>query len=616
MNYRNILAQIILLLIAALIILWADGPLDVDDAFITYRYAENLATGQGFVYNAGEQLLGTSTPLYTLLLAAGHALGIPTPPLSGALNFLSALAVVALTMALAQRLSGAHDRTYSAALLAGTYLILQGSFLRYTMAGMETPLYTALILLTFWLVTEMRYTWAAFVAGLTAVMRLDGMAVGGALFLAYLLHERRLPWRALAIYLFTLLPWTLFAFFYFGSPIPQSMLAKQGHTKVYSHSRYWIWEFLFTDHYAVPTTLLALIPVGVVTIYRRYRWSQAWTTVLFWLVAYLIAYTVVGIDFYEWYVVPVYPVLAIFVGVGLYALGAALIQWLCADLRPQIGWVVTVGVLLYGLLPYGRHAYASIIGFQEYLTNVEGPRNAAGRWLQANSAPDDTMYTGAIGHLGYYAERYVYDGAKLVTLPKQLETMQPDYYAIDGGVPDDANCGPMKEFLPPDGAENPPLILSACHQAPIAEIANLTLFNIRIGHYVSKPDRHWTTVDEPLLELQWRVQGMLPVGEWAVYMHYLDAEGNVLAQTDHQLGRHITGYVRPLDNWPEDQRIYTYVALPDDWSTVHTEVVALRLGVWDPTRQEYLPITPLHAEVSLEGGLRIPFHGGNLLVAP
>src|SRR5947207_2990070 len=51
--------------------------LNTDDAPITFRYAENLATGHGFVYNEGERVLGTSTPLFTLALAALRLLGIP-----------------------------------------------------------------------------------------------------------------------------------------------------------------------------------------------------------------------------------------------------------------------------------------------------------------------------------------------------------------------------------------------------------------------------------------------------------------------------------------------------------------------------------------------------------
>ena len=48
-----------------------------DDAFITFRYAENLAASNGFVYNLGEKVLGTSTPFFTLLLAFFDGLHIP-----------------------------------------------------------------------------------------------------------------------------------------------------------------------------------------------------------------------------------------------------------------------------------------------------------------------------------------------------------------------------------------------------------------------------------------------------------------------------------------------------------------------------------------------------------
>ena len=44
-----------------------------DDAWITYRYAYNLAAGDGFVYNPGERVFGTSAPGYALLLARAVA---------------------------------------------------------------------------------------------------------------------------------------------------------------------------------------------------------------------------------------------------------------------------------------------------------------------------------------------------------------------------------------------------------------------------------------------------------------------------------------------------------------------------------------------------------------
>ena len=45
-----------------------------DDAYITFQFARNLATGGGFAFNPGDPVFGTTTPLFTLLLAATYAL--------------------------------------------------------------------------------------------------------------------------------------------------------------------------------------------------------------------------------------------------------------------------------------------------------------------------------------------------------------------------------------------------------------------------------------------------------------------------------------------------------------------------------------------------------------
>ena len=51
-------------ILSILFSLWA-----YDDPFITYRYANNLSRGLGLVYNPGERLFSTTTPLFALLLA-------------------------------------------------------------------------------------------------------------------------------------------------------------------------------------------------------------------------------------------------------------------------------------------------------------------------------------------------------------------------------------------------------------------------------------------------------------------------------------------------------------------------------------------------------------------
>lgn len=48
----------------------------VDDAYISFRYAKNLADGHGFVFNVGTPVEGVTNLLWTLLLAAAFEVGV------------------------------------------------------------------------------------------------------------------------------------------------------------------------------------------------------------------------------------------------------------------------------------------------------------------------------------------------------------------------------------------------------------------------------------------------------------------------------------------------------------------------------------------------------------
>ena len=84
------------------------GPRTIDDAYITYRYAYNLLVGNGFVYNPGERVLGTTTPLYTLLMA-GLSLATGSrdfPALALVVNALAGAFSVGMLYALGKRFAG------------------------------------------------------------------------------------------------------------------------------------------------------------------------------------------------------------------------------------------------------------------------------------------------------------------------------------------------------------------------------------------------------------------------------------------------------------------------------------------------------------------------------
>ena len=83
----------IFILILAITARLVPGLRTIDDAFITYRYARNILAGNGFVYNPGEHVLGTTTPFYTILLVIfGSMSGGASAPLAQISLIINALA--------------------------------------------------------------------------------------------------------------------------------------------------------------------------------------------------------------------------------------------------------------------------------------------------------------------------------------------------------------------------------------------------------------------------------------------------------------------------------------------------------------------------------------------
>lgn len=67
-----------------------------------------------------------------------------------------------------------------------------------------------------------------FSVALAILTRLDGVLVACILGLHYFLRIRRpIPWLALAVFLGLTTPWFVFAWVYFGSPIPATLAVKQ-----------------------------------------------------------------------------------------------------------------------------------------------------------------------------------------------------------------------------------------------------------------------------------------------------------------------------------------------------------------------------------------------------
>ena len=119
-----------------------------EDAFITFRYARNLARGNGLVYNPGEIVEGYSSFAWTVLLAAVSALRLPLEASAHALSLGFGACMLGLTAQAYARVPNDPDfrPRWPFGLGAALLLACSGTFAFYANTGMETTLFCALLL--------------------------------------------------------------------------------------------------------------------------------------------------------------------------------------------------------------------------------------------------------------------------------------------------------------------------------------------------------------------------------------------------------------------------------------------------------------------------------------
>ncbi len=399
-----------------------------DDPFITYRYAQNLAAGKGFVYNPGERILSTTTPLLALILAAGLKLWSDLPHLANLLG--------AISLALGGWFLWDLGQTWKQPWVGWAGLLLYPtSPLVVGTLGSETPLYLAFCLGTFAFYARQKYNLAAILAALAVLTRPDGILVAAILALDYLLRVRRrshaaapLPWTAVLIFLGLCLPWFIFASSYFGSPLPATLLAKQHQGAMAISERFAPGLLTILKPYAqhgyfwIEAGLAAL---GIIWLFWR---ARIWGLLLSWTALYFLAYTVLGVSRYFWYYAPLVPGFIAAAGLGiaaLYTLALSAIKRL-GDQRGKafnLKWAAILPLTILLVLTAGKAIHLGQAHAQA------DPRIAAyravGEWLNENTPTAARIGALEIGAIGYYSQRPVIDFAGLIQ-PEVTKHLRPE----------------------------------------------------------------------------------------------------------------------------------------------------------------------------------------------
>ncbi len=437
------------------------GPRTIDDAYITFRYAQNLLEGQGLVYNPGEAVLGTTTPTYALLLA-GLALlfGGSQAPFQLLALIVNAVAD-GLTCWMLPKLGERMGSRLAGSAAALIWAIAPWS-VTFAIGGMETSLLVALATGTFYNHLSRQPVWAAFTGSLALLTRPDSLLfllpLAGARMLQVLRPRKarsETPSGSYAELLAFGLPvggWAIAGTALYRSPIPHSIFAKAA---AY-HLRPEAGLVRLLQHYGTPFlghnvfgeawigVGLLLYPTLFLLGFRKTMRVApgAWPIMIYpWL--YFAAYAIANPLLFRWYLTPPLPAywLGIFLGV----------ERISDDLRRRLPTIL----LMVIALAFGLNAWV--------VRPDHGPQRPAPEmayielellYAQAAERLDGRIESGQvlgaadIGALGYFTQARILDLLGLVSPEATAYYPAPaEMYAINYAIPPDLVADLKPDYL-------------------------------------------------------------------------------------------------------------------------------------------------------------------------
>lgn len=458
----------ILIFLIALIARLIPGPRSIDDSFITFRYARNILAGEGFVYNIGQPVLGTTTPLYTLCMAilgffsGGTGANFPIIALifNAVLDGFTTILILLVARKLNARWAGIG------AALAWAVAPYSVSF---AIGGMETSLYIFLLVGAWVSYIYQYYSLTALAAAFAFLTRPDALALVLPLGFDRLFFDpkrrgKNIGYKEIVAFFLPLVLWFGFSYFYFGTLLPQSIAAK---TEAYSLAplsafirflQHYSTPFMENEIFGIPAIIIGLIIYPFLFILGirnalKNNWAN-WPAALF-PVGYAAAFAIANPLIFRWYLAPPLPFYFIFILLGLEILIIDIFKGQKKEhFMKYAAWSLVILLPFAFLLnnwtlkpDHGLEKPApKMAWYQLELLYTETGKMMAPIILEN---PEIILAAGDVGALGYYSNAIILDTVGLISpqvlayyplpeelysdfayaiSPEMIKEFQPDYF--------------------------------------------------------------------------------------------------------------------------------------------------------------------------------------------
>lgn len=386
----------------------------LDDAWIHQVYARNLVMQGEWAFNPGQPSGGSTSPLWSILLAVGYLLRLPPVIWSAFLGWLSLTGAAILAERVIRHSVSAYSPSFP---WVGLFILVEWHLVWAAVSGMETAFFVLMILLVIRCAQkETRRIWlAGIMTGLAVWVRPDGITLLGPVLVILALkplsrREKGLSGLMVAGgFAILFVPYLFFNLHQAGSIWPSTFSAKQAEYQaatmlpILQRMGSLFLPFLAGGGVA----LLPGVIAGLVYVWRER--NAVFASIFLWFAGYLMIYALRLPVSYQHgrYMIPA---MACFFVFGLWGM----IRWL-QDWKP--GRWTNLG-RVFGMASLAAVTVTFLaIGFTAYRTDVaiiETEMVQTAKWLNINTPSGSRLAVHDIGAVGYYSGREVVDLAGLV----------------------------------------------------------------------------------------------------------------------------------------------------------------------------------------------------------